>query len=244
MSNVPNYDPSKLDTLYGIFRQIIKSYLTDNVDTASIVTVQAVNEDGSLNVLPVLNQLTTTGEILKNAEVANVRPFYFVGGGCEISFPIAAGDYGLLIACKFDGSGYIQTHISADIASFRQFDNSNGVFLPFDFVPSAKTGVTIKKTTENATDSIVMENDVITITHAGAKNVTLTISDSGLTITTDAPLSVTADSATVTASGTATITAATVNLGGEGGPGVARIGDTVNLSTGLITGGSGKVFAA
>lgn len=48
----------------------------------------------------------------------------------------------------------------------------------------------------------------------------------------------------VTASGTATITAATVNLGGEGGPGVARIGDTVNLSTGLITGGSGKVFAA
>lgn len=104
--------------------------------------------------------------------------------------------------------------------------------------------MTIKKTTENATDSIVMENDAITITHAGAKNVTLTISDSGLTITTDAPLSVTADSAMVTASGTATITAATVNLGGEGGPGVARIGDTVNLSTGLITGGSGKVFAA
>jgi len=48
----------------------------------------------------------------------------------------------------------------------------------------------------------------------------------------------------VTAGGVANIDAATVNLGGAGGPAVARVGDSVNLATGVIETGSAKVNAA
>jgi hypothetical protein len=53
----------------------------------------------------------------------------------------------------------------------------------------------------------------------------------------------TGDAVNIT-TGTANITATTVNLGASGGPAVARIGDSVDLSTGKILTGSSKVFAA
>lgn len=57
----------------------------------------------------------------------------------------------------------------------------------------------------------------------------------GVTITT--PQNVTVNAA----SGSVTINAAAVSLGGTGGPAVARIGDSVDLITGLILTGSPKV---
>jgi phage baseplate assembly protein V len=47
----------------------------------------------------------------------------------------------------------------------------------------------------------------------------------------------------VTATAAATVAAPAVNLGGPGGPPVARVGDSVNLMTGLIVSGSPVVTA-
>ena len=63
----------------------------------------------------------------------------------------------------------------------------------------------------------------------------------GIFIETDKPIMIRGETVTIEAE-TATVNAETVNLGGEGGPAVARVGDTV--SGGVIQSGSAKVFAA
>lgn len=63
-------------------------------------------------------------------------------------------------------------------------------------------------------------------------------------LTIDAPaIEVTCDTADVTAD-RVTIASDNIELGGAGGPAVARVGDDVNLSTGKIISGSSKVRSA
>lgn len=246
--NVPNNNPSREGDFFAAFRQIVRAYLSDNVCTADIVQVAKVSDDGTLNLLPVLERVTTTGETLKNTDddmICGVKPFYFVGGGCEISIPISVGDFGILLSCKFDIAGFIEKHATADVASQRQFDRSNGVFIPFDFFAEKKTDLTIKRKTENGTDSAVFDDSGITITHAGEKTATIVLSDSGVSIQTDADISLTATGKVNVDANEATITASAVNLGGSGGQPVARVGDTVTVNgvSGTITAGSSTVKA-
>ena len=247
-SNVPNNNPSREGDFFSAFRQIVRAYLSDNVCTADIVQVAKVSDDGTLDLLPVLERVTTTGETLKNTEddlICGVKPFYFVGGGCEISIPVSVGDFGILLSCKFDIAGFIEKHASADVASQRQFDRSNGVFIPFDFFAEKKTDLTIKRTTENGTDSVVFDDSGITITHSGSQTATIILSDSGVSIQTDADISLTATGKVNVDANEATITASAVNLGGSGGQPVARVGDTVTVNgvSGTITAGSSTVKA-
>lgn len=246
--NVPNNNPSREGDFFAAFRQIIRAYLSDNVCTADIVQVAKVSDDGTLDLLPVLERVTTTGETLKNTDddlICGVKPFYFVGGGCEISIPISVGDFGILLSFKFDIAGFIEKHATADVASQRQFDRSNGVFIPFDFFSEKKTAITIKRTTESATDSAVFDDSGITITHAGSKTASIVLSDSGVSIQTDAEISLTATGNVNVNANEATITASAVNLGGAGGQPVARVGDTVTVNgvSGTITAGSSTVKA-
>lgn len=247
-SNVPNNNPSREGDFFAAFRQIVRAYLSDNVCTADIVQVAKVSDDGTLDLLPVLERVTTTGETLKNTDddlICGVKPFYFVGGGCEISIPVSVGDFGILLSCKFDIAGFIEKHATADVASQRQFDRSNGVFIPFDFFAEKKTDLTIKRKTENGTDSAVFDDSGITITHAGEKTATIVLSDSGVSIQTGADISLTATGKVNVDANEATITASSVNLGGSGGQPVARVGDTVTVNgvSGTITAGSSTVKA-
>ncbi len=74
--------------------------------------------------------------------------------------------------------------------------------------------------------------------YAWFKSTGLVIDAAGLDVTIQNAANV-----TVTASTKVVVNAPTVELGGAGGPAVARVGDTVNLSTGLIETGSSKVSA-
>ena len=247
-SNVPNNNPSREGDFFAAFRQIVRAYLSDNVCTADIVQVAKVSDDGTLDLRPVLERVTTTGETLKNTDadlICGVKPCFFVGGGCEISIPVSVGDFGILLSCKFDIAGFIEKHATADVASQRQFDRSNGVFIPFDFFAEKKTDLTIKRKTENGTDSAVFNDSGITITHAGEKTATIVLSDSGVSIQTDADISLTATGKVNVDANEATITASAVNLGGSGGQPVARVGDTVTVNgvSGTITAGSSTVKA-
>lgn len=247
-SNVPNNNPSREDDYFAAFRQIVRAYLSDNVCTTDLVQVVKVSDDGVLDLLPVLERVTTMGETLKNTDddlICGVKPFYFVGGGCEISIPISVGDFGILLSCKFDIAGFIEKHATADVASQRQFDRSNGVFIPFDFFAEKKTALTIKRTAEKGTDSAIFDASGITITHTGSKTATIILSDSGVSIQTDADIALTATGNVNVDANEATITASAVNLGGSGGQPVARVGDTVTVNgvSGTITAGSSTVKA-
>lgn len=67
--------------------------------------------------------------------------------------------------------------------------------------------------------------------------------DSAINVVDPTAINVTAPTVTVNASTKAVVNSPEVDLGGTGGAAVARVGDTVNLSTGLITSGSSKVKA-
>jgi phage baseplate assembly protein V len=103
---------------------------------------------------------------------------------------------------------------------------------------------------DNRGNRVRLRNGVVEI--VAAANLTISVAGTGavtitgattLTLQGGATVSVTGD-ASVTVSGDATLqTGGALNLGGAGGAGVARIGDSVNLTSGLIVGGSSKVKA-
>lgn len=222
--NTPNYNPNR--DLFTTFKQIIKDYLNDYLFTATPATVQAVNGDGTVNLLPVIQEKTTDGtalEITDNDLITNIKVLYFVGGGCEISFEAGVGDFGLLIACKADITTYTQTHTTSMAPSTRRFSLSNGLFLPLDFFDTSKTQITISRQ---------------------AGNSSIVLNDNGITINTDGNIVANASSATVTATknvvlnaSRAIINSTAISLGGIGvaDKGVARVGDEVEVK---ITSGS------
>ncbi|MFO6448905.1 phage baseplate assembly protein V [Erythrobacter sp. NE805] len=92
-----------------------------------------------------------------------------------------------------------------------------------------------------ADGEVAMFDDLGNVVKLGREAIAIT-AVSRLTI--DAPaIEVTCDTADVSAD-RVTIDSDNVQLGGAGGPAVARVGDDVNLSTGKIVSGSAKVTAA
>ena len=260
--NTPNYNPAVSGDLYAAFQQIIRTYLSTNVFTAMPATVQAVNNDGTVNLLPVIKQKTTLNESLDISDddiIPNIKVLYFLGGGSEISFEAQAGDYGFLIACKQDISNYVSSHSTSDVASSRLFSFSNGMFFPLDFFGSPRVKLTIKRDRNGTTSSMIFDDDGIKIDTN--KDMTVTVTGTA-NITANAVNVTAATNATVTALNTvevsassAIINAAVINLGAGTGTegGVARKEDTVEVYItsgssagtwqGKITGGSSKVRA-
>lgn len=242
--NTPNYKPSSARDIYAGFQQILRDYLNDYLFTATPATVQAVNGDGTVNLLPVIQEKTTDGtalEITDNDLITNIKVLYFVGGGCEISFEAGVGDFGLLIACKADITTYTQTHTASMAPSTRKFSLSNGMFLPLDFFDTSKTQITISRQ---------------------AGNSSIVLNDGGITINTDENIVANAKVASINAQRAVEIngnfaTMINSNVIGfnasDDSKGVAREGDTVEVYItsgssagtwqGKITGGSGTVKA-
>ena len=246
--NTPNYKPSSARDIYAGFQQILRDYLNDYLFTATPATVQAVNGDGTVNLLPVIQEKTTDGtalEITDNDLITNIKVLYFVGGGCEISFEAGVGDFGLLIACKADITTYTQTHTASFAPSTRKFSLSNGMFLPLDFFDTSKTQITISRQAGNS--SIVLNDGGIIINTDGniianAEKIQANASD----------IEANAENNVVITANRAMINSSRIILGG-GTEGVARYGDEIQVKitsgssagtwTGTITGGSDKVLA-
>lgn len=234
-NNIPSFNPANLDEAWGALGQIIQDYLMNHLFTVSIVEVSAVNEDNTVDVRPVIRLQTTLGAVLPQQEpIFNIPVFVIKGGQCEISIPIAVGDKGVLLACKYDPTKYFATHQVAGAGSNQLFSLSNGVFLPFDF-GYTPNGLTLK----NGSSQVVIKPDQITMTVSSDNGTSsLALTSSSLTGTIQGSVSVQAQSATVEAN--------EVNLGASGGAGIARIGDTVVVAgvSGQITSGSSIVKSA
>lgn len=173
----------------------------------------------------------------------NQKPvFIFRGGGCDITLPVSIGDKGLLLSCKYDPSAYFETHDLSPTSSCRLFSLSNGVFLPLDFGYSPN-GITLR----NGASSIVLKAREIILTAAenteeNPSSSSLVLTPSSLSGVVQGSVSVQADSCEVRAQ-SACVEAQAVSLGGPGGSGIARIGDTVVVGgvSGTITTGSAVV---
>ena len=155
-----NYRPSDLDSPFGIFQAFVSQYLGGRL--AVLQPVQIVSTDGQFaTVRPLIAHYDTLGHPIPITDADNipnipvVQPF---GANGQFQFKPEPGDKGLLIACNWDTSKYKQTHGQTTVGSGRQFNWSDGFFLPVDF-SAAPTGALIK----NGSSSIAVEKDEVNV---------------------------------------------------------------------------------
>ena len=149
-----------MGTPFGIFQLAISQYLGGRL--AVLQPVEIVSTDGKFaTVKPMLAHYDTTGNEIPITDADNipnvpiVHPF---GANGQFQFKPAAGDKGLLIACNWDTTRYKQSHGQTTVASNRQFNWSDGFFIPVDF-QAAPTGALIK----NGSSSIALEKNEINV---------------------------------------------------------------------------------
>ncbi len=138
MTNIPNLNIGSFSSFYSQMTNAIKQYINSYVNTcipARVVAVKAVQNDIQLiDVKPVLKNVTTLGEELEITGVYhNIPLMTFNGNGCDIKFNVNVGDFGLLIASKYDISGIKTGANEAKIGSERTFSFSDGFFIPLFF---------------------------------------------------------------------------------------------------------------
>lgn len=128
MNNIPNYNPN--NTLFSNIEYIINKYLLNNVFTADLMEIASINENNTINIKSILQNVDTAGNIIENnTTINNVNILMIKGGQTSISFNCQVGDIGLYLSLKKDYSKYFsnqETTINNNIL----FSFSNGVFIP------------------------------------------------------------------------------------------------------------------
>lgn len=223
-----NLTAKDLGSTLNMLRYIINNRIRNMVNTMMIVKVVAVNGE-KIDVQNVIQELDNNGTPIENYIIPSVRYINWQYGVNKIICKPVVGDVGILLVSKQDTSGLIK-----DGASIAQ---TTGVFNIGDGIYIGG----LEGMNGEASQFIEFGEDSIKVTGTG-------------TITIEAPTvevkattaKVSATTANLEATGTATVKGGTVNveattalnLGGTGGQGVARIGDSVNLQTGKIVEGS------
>lgn len=224
MVNFTNAEACDFLDDYGSLTFIINS-LINRVNTTEIVKVVSINTDennvfdGTINVVPVVKRLTAEGEAIEESVIYGIKCFGWQFGENAIKSIPAVNDIGIMVVSKRD----ITSIESGRVASNRQYCLADGIYI------GGLVGF-------NATPKRV-----------------ITFDDNGITIDTgDKDLTINTTKATVNATSQIDVVAPTVNigdatsivnLGGAGGKGVARIGDSIDVVNGVIVGGSAKIFA-
>ncbi len=138
-------NPAALSTPFGIFDLMLRQYFGSRL--AVMQPVQVVSVSGTFaNLRPVIARFDTNGQkinitdkdIIPNIPI--VQPFSTKG---TVRINVAPGDKGLLFAGNYDTSNYKQAHGETTVGSARQFNWSDGFFMPVDF-QSLPDGVLIQ----------------------------------------------------------------------------------------------------
>lgn len=202
-------NPAAMSTPFGIFDLMLRQYFGSRL--AVMQPVQVVSVSGTFaNVRPVIARFDTNGQkinITDNDIIPNipiVQPFSAKG---TVRINVAAGDKGLLFAGNFDTSNYKQAHGDTTVGSARQFNWSDGFFMPVDF--------------QALPDGVLIQS--------GASEIQAT--DGEITVTTS-KLKITAD---VEITGNVEITGDTTATGNVDMTGALTVGETI-VATGTITG--------
>jgi hypothetical protein len=186
--------------------------------TSTIVQVIAVYPSPSftVDIQPAVNQIDGSGAPWPHSTIYGVPYLYFQGGTNAIEIDPAVGDLGIAFFASRDISSVKANKAISNPGSFGQFDPADAMY--FGAFPGLN----------------------------GAPTQTIAVGAGGITLTDQWANSVTMAEGVMTLKHTTQIVvqAPAVALGATGGPAVARVGDTVNLTTGVIQTGSAKVTAA
>ena len=218
------------NVIADIFRK-----LRDSINCQLPCKITSVNSDGTVDVLVFRNDKIPDC-VFPNVPVKHIetsRAYVFLG--------LAVGDRGVIRFFDRSVEEY-KTGNEEETGDPRQHSFSDGLF-EVGFVPSSErysypTDKTLEIGNKNGSFKLSFSPDgEITITTE--KNVSMTCKNASITASADITLS--CKNASISASQSAKIESPSIDLGGTGGSGVARIGDSVNLQTGKIISGSTTV---
>lgn len=159
-NQIPTLNLGALDNEYSALMQILETYLSLYVMTCIPVIVDKY-EKGFVNVKPVLQKGNSEGkaipitddDIIYNVPLMKIKP-----NGWQFNYIAKKGDYGLLIASKYDISKYKKEHKEVSIGSRRMFSLSDGFYLPLDWDNEENdVGLVLSKGNTNLT---LKENEV------------------------------------------------------------------------------------
>lgn len=192
-----NLSPEAQTDDYNSIRYIIESVIDSEVKTIDLVRVTGINDDGTINVIPVVQTVSAGNEPIPVININHIRYIRWQAGTNAIKMIPKIGDVGLFCICKKD----ISNAENGLVGSFRQWNVQDGIYLGGIF-----------NLNQQPTTYVEINGDI---------NIT------------GANVNINAE--------TANIKASAINLGDGATQGVARIGDSVDLSTGKIVSGSSVV---
>lgn len=202
-------------------KYLVRHQILDSVNTILVVKVIAVNGD-RIDVRTVLKDLADNGQLIDTYEIPDVPYIRWQYGLNAIKASPKVGDVGLLLISQQDISG-LNKLLGGVCQTVGYYNVGNGIYIGG-----------LPEMNDPATQSIEFSDNDITITGTGTVN---------LNTKTDVTINSTEGNVTINATGgnvtinttTATVNATTINLGGDSGVGVAKIGSKVT-SNGLPDG--------
>lgn len=130
LGNNPNLDPANNDTLAGLLRSSF-SQLLRNVDGMLPARILNYNRTTNrVNVEVLIAMITTSGQQVSRAQIANIPVINLGGGGFLINFPLKEGDLGFIMANDRDISLFLQSFSEAPPNTNRVKSFSDSIFIP------------------------------------------------------------------------------------------------------------------
>ena len=172
MANLPNnpsLDPADNNSLAGSIRFAF-SKLIQKVN--GMLPAQVIEYDRVTNRVQVqllISLVTTSGASVPRAQIASIPVLLLGGGGLFLSFPIASGDLGWVIANDRDISNFLSTYAQSIPNTNRICQFSDGLFIPdvmrgYTLASDAAGSVVLQNL--DGTVSISVSNTDVTITAA------------------------------------------------------------------------------
>ena len=178
--------PSEYLNEYNGLYYLLRSFIKDNIDTIDIVRVTAVNEDNTIDVIPIVKNPDADGEPIEEAEIYGLRYFQWQYGENLIKATPVVNDIGIILACKKDISK-LETGL---VGSYRRYSAADSIYLG----GIVGLGQEAKQTIEFADTGIIVTTD---------KDITLNCVNANVNSTATTRTTETAD---INASTSATIT--------------------------------------
>lgn len=126
----PSQDPADMDSLKGAFRLAFRKLMqgTDGMLPAKVIAATADRK--YVTVQPMIAVVATDNTVTQRAQITQVPVLQMGGGDYVLSFPVAAGDLGWIIANDRDISAYLQTNEATPPNTGRFKNFSDAIFVP------------------------------------------------------------------------------------------------------------------
>ncbi|MBO7732874.1 MAG: hypothetical protein J6S67_09985 [Methanobrevibacter sp.] len=125
MSLVQGYLPSDLVDDLSALVYIIKGQIYNRVNTIDIVKVLKVNDDDTLDVIPIIKDTNPANEPIDESPIYGIRYIKWQFGKNSLKAKPEVGDIGLILICKKDTSS-IDAGI---IGSKAKYNPADGIYL-------------------------------------------------------------------------------------------------------------------